>query len=81
MKARINCRDHEFAEGTMFIDVVTRIRESKKDEPMIRTIREKTGKDYIVFILNGCIVRPEEFETLEIKEGDDIRWVHPYFGG
>jgi sulfur carrier protein ThiS len=81
MKARINCKDHEFPEGTRFIEVVTRIRESKKDEPMIRAIREKTGKDYIVFILNGRIVRPEEFETLEIKEGDDIRWVHPYFGG
>jgi sulfur carrier protein ThiS len=81
MKARINCRDQEFAEGTKFIEVVNRIRESKKDEPMIRAIREKTGKDYIVFILNGRIVRPEEFETLEIKEGDDIRWVHPYFGG
>jgi len=81
MKARINCRDHEFAEGTKFIEVVNRIRESKKDEPMIRAIREKTGKDYIVFILNGRIVRPEEFETLEIEEGDDIRWVHPYFGG
>jgi sulfur carrier protein ThiS len=81
MKARINCRDQEFAEGTKFIEVVNRIRESKKDEPMIRTIREKTGKDYIVFILNGRIVRPEDFETLEIKQGDDIRWVHPYFGG
>jgi sulfur carrier protein ThiS len=81
MKARINCRDHEFAEGTKFIEVVNRIRESKKDEPMIRTIREKTGKDHIVFILNGRVVRPEEFETLEIKESDDIRWVHPYFGG
>jgi len=81
MIARINCREQEFAEGTRFIDVVTRIRESKKDEPMIKAIKEKTGKDYIVFILNGRIVRPEEFETLQIREGDDIRWVHPYFGG
>ena len=79
--ARINCREQEFAEGTRFIEVVSRIRESKKDEPMIRAIREKTGRDYIVFILNGRIVRPEEFEALQIREGDDIRWVHPYVGG
>jgi len=22
-----------------------------------------------------------EYESLDIKEGDDISWVHPYFGG
>jgi len=81
VKARINGKDHEFSEGTKFVEVVNRIRESEKDEPMIRAIREKTGRDYIVFILNGRIVRPEEFEALEIREGDDIRWVHPYVGG
>ena len=81
MKASINCKDREFKEGTKFIEVVNIIREAKNDEPMIKTIIEKTGKDNIMFVLNGRIVHPHEFEVLEIREGDDIRWVHPYFGG
>ena len=81
MKASINCKEQEFEEGTKFIEVVRLIREAKKDEPMIKTIKEKTGKDHIIFVLNGRVVQPNEYETLEIKEGDDIRWVHPYFGG
>ncbi|MCJ7809772.1 MAG: hypothetical protein MUP26_05870 [Desulfobulbaceae bacterium] len=81
MKACINCKEREFREGARFIEVVNLIREAKKDEPMIRTIIEKTGKDNIVFVLNGRVVKPQEYESLEINEGDDIRWVHPYFGG
>jgi len=81
MKACINCKEREFLEGARFIEVVNLIREAKKDEPMIRTIIEKTGKDNIVFVLNGRVVKPREYESLEINEGDDIRWVHPYFGG
>ncbi len=81
MKASINCKEREFKAGTKFIEVVRLIREAKKDEPMIKTIVEKTGKDHIIFVLNGRVVQPQEYETLEIQEGDDIRWVHPYFGG
>ena len=81
MKASINCKEREFQEGTKFIEVVKLIREAKKDEPMIKTIKKKTGKDHIIFVLNGRVVRPQEYESLEIKEGDDIRWVHPFFGG
>ena len=81
MKASINCKEYDFKEGAKFIEVVELIREAKKDEPMIKAIREKTGKDNIVFVLNGRIVQAHEYESLDIKEGDDIRWVHPYFGG
>ncbi len=81
MKASINCKEQEFREGAKFIEVVNLIREAKKDEPMIKTIVEKTGKDNIIFVLNGRVVKSHEYESLEIKEGDDIRWVHPYFGG
>lgn len=81
MKASINCKEREFREGTRFIEVVNLIREAKKDEPMIKTIIEKTGKDNIIFVLNGRVVKSNEYESLVIKEGDDIRWVHPYFGG
>jgi sulfur carrier protein ThiS len=81
MKVYINCRGTEFPEGTKLIEVVKRIREAKKDEPMIKAITAKTGKDHIMFVLNGAVIRPQSYDSLELKEGDDIRWVHPYFGG
>ena len=81
MKVSINCKDWEFQEGTKLIEVVKFIREMKKDEPMIKTIREKTGKGHILFVLNGRIVRPHQYDFIEIKEGDDIRYVHPFAGG
>lgn len=81
MKAFINCKEQEFPEGTKLIEVVKGIREAKKEEPMIKTIREKTGNDHIMFVLNGQVVPPYKYEFIEIHEGDQIRWVHPYFGG
>ncbi|MBC8417543.1 MAG: MoaD/ThiS family protein [Desulfobacterales bacterium] len=81
MKAFINCKEQEFPEGTKLIEVVKVIREAKKEEPMIKTIRAKTGKDHIMFVLNGQVAPPNEYESIEIHEGDHIRWVHPYFGG
>ena len=82
MKVFINLKEWEFPNGTKFIDVVDIIREAKKDEPMIKTIREKTGKaNIILFALNGRVVQPQDYESLEIKEGDNIRWFHPYAGG
>ena len=44
MKASINCKEREFEEGTKFIEVVRLIREAKKDEPMIKTIKERRNK-------------------------------------
>lgn len=61
--------------------IVNRVRESKKDEPMIKRLIETTGTDHIVFILNGRIVHAPEYDATELAEGDDIRWIHPYFGG
>jgi hypothetical protein len=81
MKAFINCKEYKFKEGAKFIEAVELIREAKKDEPMIKAIKEKTGKDNIVFVLNGRMVHAHEYESLDLKEGDDIRWIHPYFGG
>jgi sulfur carrier protein ThiS len=81
MKVQIMCRDHEFEPGTTFGKVAELVRERFKDEPMIKSIKAKTGKDHIVFVLNGCIIREPEFGSTPLSEGDDIRWVHPYFGG
>jgi len=81
MKAFINCKAKRFRKGTKFIEIVNLIREAKKDEPMIKIIKKKTGKDHIVFVLNGRIIKPDEYGSVEIQEGDGIRWVHPYCGG
>jgi len=82
MKVLLALRERELEEGARFIDVVQLVQEAVKDEPMIRTIREKTGKtNLILFTLNGKVVRPDEYESIELKDGDDIRWFHPYAGG
>jgi thiamine biosynthesis protein ThiS len=68
--------------GAKFIEVVNLVREAKKDEPMIKTIREKTGRSNIIlFVLNGRVVQPQEYESPEIKDGDNIRLIHPFAGG
>ena len=82
MKVFIDLKEWEFQEGTKFIEVVNLVREAKKDEPMIKTIREKTGRSNIIlFVLNGRVVQPQEYEFLEIKDGDNIRLIHPFAGG
>ena len=68
--------------GAKFIEVVNLVREAKKDEPMIKTIREKTGwGNIILFVLDGRVVQPQEYESPEIKDGDNIRLIHPFAGG
>ena len=81
MKVKINYEDRDFAPGTRFTEVVKVVRETKKKEPMIKSLLEKTGADHIFFVLNGRIVKALEYDSIELKEGDDIRWIHPFFGG
>jgi hypothetical protein len=64
------------------MEVVTFIHEAKMDEPMIKTVRKRAGKaNVILFVLNGRVVQPREYETLQLRKGDDIRWFHLYAGG
>ena len=81
MKIKINFEDHEVKPGTRLTQIVRRVRKAKKGEPMIKSLVEKTGADHIIFVLNGRIVREPEYDSVELKEGDDIRWIHPFFGG
>ena len=78
---QLMCKDLELEPGAKLRQVVILVQDLMKDEPMIKTIKQKTGKDHIVFIVNGRIVREPEYDTLEMNQGDDVRWVHPYFGG
>ena len=81
MKVRINYKERDFPPGTTFARVVHLIREAQKDDPVTKSLIAKTGHDHITFILNSRIVKPREYESIELKEGDDIRWMHPYAGG
>ena len=81
MKVTINQKKHDFPPGTKFTQVVQKIREANKDEPVTKSLLQKTGKDHLTFILNGRIVKPEEYDSIDLEEGDEIRWIHPYAGG
>ena len=81
MKVKINYKDQEFPAGAKLAQVVKMIREANKDDPVTKSLVEKTGKDHITFIYNRRIVKPEEYDSVELKEGDEIRWMHPYAGG
>lgn len=81
MKVQINLKKREFPPGTKFTQVVNLIREANKDEPVMKSLIEKTGQDHITFILNQRIIRPQEYDSIELKDGDDIRWIYPYAGG
>jgi sulfur carrier protein ThiS len=81
MKVKVNSKDQEFPAGTKLAQVVKRIREANQDDPVTKSLVEKTGKDHITFIYNRRIVKPEEYDSVELKEGDEIRWMHPYAGG
>jgi len=81
MKVKINLTEHEFPEGTVLKKVTDMIRNQKKDEPMISAIKKKTGRDHIIFVVNGKVIQPDKYVSLELKENDDIRWIHPCFGG
>ena len=81
MKIKINSKDREFPPGTKFIQIVTQVREAEKDNPVLKSLIEKTGKDHITFTYNRRVVNPSEYDSIELREGDEIRWMLPYAGG
>ncbi len=81
MKVKLNNQDQDFPAGTKLAQVVKMIREANQDDPVTKSLVAKTGKDHITFIYNRRIVKPGEYDSVELKEGDEIRWMHPYAGG
>ena len=81
MKLKINSVEQHFPAGTKLIDLVNRVREANKDNPALKSLIEKTGKDHITFTHNRRVVKPSEYDFIELKEGDEIRWMLPYAGG
>ncbi len=78
---KINSMEKNFPPGTKLIELVNQIREANRDNPVLKSLIEKTGKDHITFVYNRRVVKPPEYESIELKEGDEIRWMLPYAGG
>lgn len=81
MKIIINSQNQEFKPGTKLSQIFNIIKENKKDDPVIKFLKDKTGFDHITLMLNGRIVSPEEYDSIEVKEGDEIYWIVPHAGG
>ncbi|KPK94167.1 MAG: hypothetical protein AMJ94_02030 [Deltaproteobacteria bacterium SM23_61] len=81
MKLKINSVEQDFPPGTKLIDLVNKVREAHKDNPVIKSLVERTGKDHITFVYNRRVVKPPQYESIDLKEGDEIRWILPYAGG
>ncbi len=81
MKIKINSQEREFPPGTRLIEVVNLIRQTHKDDPVTKSLLEKTGRDHITYILNRQIVKPDDYDKFDLKDGDEIRWMFPYAGG
>jgi len=81
MKLKINSTEKDFPAGTKLTELVNQVREANRDNPVLKSLIEKTGKDHITFVYNRRVVKPPEYESIELKEGDEIRWMLPYAGG
>ncbi len=81
MKIRINNREQELLDEARLIDVIRLVRVATADDMMLKTVRELTGGDQLSYLVNGRVVPAREYDTLCLKDGDDVRWVHPAFGG
>ena len=81
MKLTINSVEQNFPAGKKLIDLVNQVREANKDNPVLRSLIEKTGKDHITFTHNRRVVKPSEYGSIELQEGDEVRWLLPYAGG
>ena len=81
MKLKINSTEQDFPAGTKLIQLVKQIQEANRDNPVLKSLIEKTGKDHLTFVYNRRVVKPREYESIELKEGDEIRWMLPYAGG
>ncbi len=81
MKITINGRPEEVAPGTRLRNLVDRLEERVRRDPMIIALIAKTGKSQMLYILNGTVVPAAEIDRIELQEGDDVRYVHPFFGG
>lgn len=77
----IDGRERDVAPGTRLSHLVDLIEEERKHDAMIRELIEKTGKSSLTYVLNGRVIKPKDYEKIEILAGDRLEVVHPVFGG
>ena len=81
MQVLIGSPGCEIPPGAPLSELVAVYEEKLADDPMIKTLKAKTGKSYLVFIVNGVVIKPDMFDQICLNDGDDVRVVHPVFGG
>ena len=80
VKIIVNSIEQNLPAGTKLIDLVNRVREANRDHPALQSLMDKTGKDHLTFTHNRRVVKPSEYDAIELKEGDEVRWLFPYAG-
>jgi sulfur carrier protein ThiS len=81
MRALIGSEDCQVKPGAKLSELVKVYEKKLSNDPMIQTIKKKSGKSYLIFIVNGVVIHPDRFDQTVLKDGDDVRILHPYFGG
>ena len=81
MNITVNAKPQEIEPDTRLITLINQLEERVKNDPMIISLIQTTGKSNLLYILNGTVVKAEDYFTIELREGDDLRYVHPFFGG
>lgn len=82
MKLEISNTGGQIAPGTTLSMAFPEIEKKffKKDI-MVQAIEKETGKTGLVVILNNRVIPQSQFSSICLKEGDDLRIQHPFFGG
>lgn len=81
MKITVNGKERTVPPGARMAAVVEEFEQSVRNDPMIISPKQTTGRSQLLSILNAKVVTTENYETIELRDGDDLRMVHPYFGG
>jgi sulfur carrier protein ThiS len=81
MKITVNGKPQEAPPGSRLSALIDQLEARVKNDPMIISLVQQTGKSNMLYILNGTVVKTEDADAIEIREGDDLRYVHPFFGG
>lgn len=81
MRELIGSENCQVKAGALLSELVEVYENKLSTDPMIKAVKEKTGKTHLIFIINGVVIHPNRFTETCLKDGDDVRILHPYFGG
>lgn len=81
MRVLIGSENCEVKPGSLLSELVALYEEKLAAEPMIKTIKQKTGQSQLLFSVNGKVIQPEQYTKLSLEKGDDVRILYPSFGG